>query len=79
MPFATRADAIEFFGGPSLTAEAWVDGLERCDGGWWPRFDVRTMMETLRERIECPTLIVRAGEGLVPTAVAASRRSTGAF
>lgn len=81
VPFVTRADAIAFFGGPSLSAEAWVGGLEPRDSGLWPRFDVATMVETLRsasersywsewERIECPALVVRAGDGLVPAAVA---------
>jgi pimeloyl-ACP methyl ester carboxylesterase len=74
VPFASRAAAVAFFGGPSLSAEAWADGLEHRDGGWWPRFDVDVMVRTLREaairshwedweRISCPSLVVRAGDG----------------
>ena len=80
VPFASREDAVAFFGGPSPRAEAWVDGLESRDGGLWPRFDVEVMTRTLRaaarsrweewERITCPTLIVRAGGGTLPAAEA---------
>ena len=73
VPFATRQAAVEFFGGPSLAAEMWADGLEQRDGGWWPAFDVEVMSRMLRqaagpfwkqwEAIRCPTLVVRAGNG----------------
>lgn len=74
VPFASRDAAIDFFGGPSASAEAWADGLERRDGGWWPRFDAGVMAHTLREAtrssywaqwelIACPALVVRAGRG----------------
>jgi hypothetical protein len=65
-------------------------GLERRDGGWWPRFTPEVMIRTLREAarrphwqhwemIACPTLLVRAGKGVLPTpeAPAASRRKSG--
>jgi pimeloyl-ACP methyl ester carboxylesterase len=76
VPFASRDAALEFFGAPSLSAEAWADGMEQRDGGWWPRFDVEVMVRTLREatsrsyweqweRIACPTLVVRAGKGQI--------------
>jgi pimeloyl-ACP methyl ester carboxylesterase len=76
VPFASREAAVEFFGGPSLNAEAWAGGLERRDGGWWPRFEIEVMVRTLREavsrslwedweRISCPSLVVRAGDGSV--------------
>jgi pimeloyl-ACP methyl ester carboxylesterase len=76
VPFASRDAAVAFFGGPSLNAEAWADGLEHRDGGWWPRFDIDVMVRTLREavsrscwedweRIACPSLVVRAGDGSV--------------
>lgn len=53
--------------------------LEERDGGWWPRFDVGVMVRTLREAvgwsywpewksIRCPTLVVRAGDGVVSAA-----------
>lgn len=68
------------FGGP-VAAEAWAAGLEQRDDGWWPRFEVEVMVRTLREalsaasweewkRISCPTLIVRAGNGLIEPDVA---------
>jgi pimeloyl-ACP methyl ester carboxylesterase len=74
VPFDSRQAAIEFFDGPSLCADAWTDGLEHRDGGWWPRFDIDVMVRTLREatrqdywdeweRIRCPTLVIRAGAG----------------
>ena len=74
VPFASHEAAVEFFGGPSLRAEAWAEGLERREDGWWPRFDVEVMMRTLAEadrrdywqaweRIACPTLVVRGGDG----------------
>jgi pimeloyl-ACP methyl ester carboxylesterase len=79
VPFASREAALEFFTGKyggSLAAEAWTEGLEHRDGSWWPRFDVEVMERTLREavgrayweewdRIRCPTLVVRAGNGFV--------------
>jgi pimeloyl-ACP methyl ester carboxylesterase len=49
VPFPSRESAVEFFGGPSLTADTWADGLELRDGGWWPRFDVGVMARTLAE------------------------------
>jgi pimeloyl-ACP methyl ester carboxylesterase len=74
VPFASREAAIEFFGGPSLYASMWSDGLEQREDGWWPRFDKGMMLRTLREgtssdywdewqRVRCPTLLVRAGKG----------------
>jgi pimeloyl-ACP methyl ester carboxylesterase len=83
VPFPSREAAVEFFGGQSLRAEAWADGLGQRDGGWWPRFDVDVMVRTLDgtvgrshwrewERIRCPTLVVRAGAGMIPAAEARS-------
>jgi pimeloyl-ACP methyl ester carboxylesterase len=76
VPFKTREQAIDFFGGPSLGAQAWADGLERRDDGWWPAFDAQVLERTLREAegeeywdrwesIRCPTLVVRAERGIV--------------
>lgn len=83
VPFPTRESAVRFFGQPAEAAEAWADGLERRDDGWWPRFDPQVMTRTLREaesgeywqeweRIRCPTLVVRGGKGTL-TAAAAQR------
>lgn len=78
VPFASREAAVEFFGGPSLAAEMWAEGLEQRNGGLWPRFDVEVMSRMLREAagpcweqwetIRCPTLVVRAGNGGMPAA-----------
>lgn len=76
VPFASRDDAVEFFGGPSLAAEAWADGLEQSASGLRPRFDVEIMVDTLRqaaqqdlwqqwERIACPALVMRAENGVL--------------
>ena len=69
-PFPSREAAIAHFGGPSLLAEMWADGLEERDGGLWPRWDAEVMGRTIREAfsrdyweqweaIRCPTLGVR--------------------
>jgi pimeloyl-ACP methyl ester carboxylesterase len=85
VPFASREDAIAFFGrrfGGGLVADAWTRSLERRRDGWWPRFDVDVVARMLAEagaepgwreweRIACPTLVVRAGNGLVDAEVAA--------
>jgi pimeloyl-ACP methyl ester carboxylesterase len=79
--FAGREQALEFFGGPSLRAEAWADGLRERDGRLWPWFDRDAAVEELRsalarplwedwERIACPTLIVRGAEGDLDEAIA---------
>jgi pimeloyl-ACP methyl ester carboxylesterase len=79
LPFPSRDAAVEFFGGPSLSAEAWADGLEEREDGWWPRFDIELMERTLSEavsrsywdewdRIRCPVLVVRAANGNVDAA-----------
>ena len=76
-PFRSHEAAVAFFAGegmPAPVAAAWADGLEPREGGWWLRFDADVMERTLREavaldlwgaweRIRCPTLVVRAGEG----------------
>jgi pimeloyl-ACP methyl ester carboxylesterase len=79
VPFPSREAAAKFFGGPSLRADAWADGLEQRDGGWWPGFEVEVMVRTLREAVErshwsewesvrCPVLVMRAGDGTIPAA-----------
>jgi pimeloyl-ACP methyl ester carboxylesterase len=88
VPFASREAAVAFFGGPSMSAGAWADGLEHRDGGWWPRFDVEVMLRTLREafvqsgweeweRISCPSLVVRAGNGILSPADAQAMAARG--
>lgn len=74
VPFPSREAAVQFFDGPA--AQAWAGGLEQRDDGWWPRFDVDVMAQTLRgaigesrwdqwKRISCPTLVVRGEHGSV--------------
>jgi pimeloyl-ACP methyl ester carboxylesterase len=77
VPFPSPTAALEFFHrrfGSRLAAEAWADGLTQREDGWSPRFDVEVMVRTLREavltpswdeweRITCPTLVVRGGDG----------------
>jgi pimeloyl-ACP methyl ester carboxylesterase len=82
VPFPSRSEAEAFFRdrfGGQLAAEAWAAGLEQRDHGWWPRFDVDVMMQTLRQaspnwdawdNISCPTLVVRADHGLLDADVA---------
>lgn len=77
--FTSRSEAEAFFAkrfGSGLPAEAWTSGLEHRQDGWRPRFDVGVMAQTLRaaisapswdewDRISCPTLVVRAGNGMI--------------
>ena len=77
VPFDSVLAAARYFGGSPGSAAAWANGLERREDGWWPRFDFDVMAKTLKEalarpywdeweRIRCPVLIVRAGNGDVP-------------
>jgi pimeloyl-ACP methyl ester carboxylesterase len=79
VPFASRAAAVEYFQGRSMDGEVWAGGLERRDDGLWPRFDLDVLERTLREAppgsygaawqgIRCPTLIVRASDGVLDPA-----------
>ena len=88
VPFSSREAAVDFFGGPSPSAEAWAGGLELRAGGWWPRFDAGVMARTLREatqrsywvqweRISCPVLVVRAGRGQLSAADARAMAERG--
>jgi pimeloyl-ACP methyl ester carboxylesterase len=77
--FDSQSEAEAFFAdrfGTGLPAEAWTSGLEHVADGWRPRFDVDVMAQTLREAlsvpswgewasITCPTLVVRAGNGMI--------------
>lgn len=74
VPFRTRDDAVAYFGGPSISATAWTEGLEERDDGLWPRFDIDVVVRMLREavghsqwnaweQIQCPVLVVRGETG----------------
>jgi len=76
LPFKTRASAVQFLGGGAI-GEGWAAGLEQRDGGWWPRFDRDTMVNSIVElderdfwaeweRVSCPTLLVLAQHGFIP-------------
>lgn len=91
-PFPSREAAVTFFKGTSQYANAWADGLEHREGGWWPRFDTEVMVRTLHDcvrrdyweewkRIRCPTMVVRAGEGFFQADIlrAMARRLPGAW
>lgn len=80
--FASRAEAIEYLGGPGPRAETWAAGLLERDGRLWPWFDREAAVERLRaelarslwdewERIAGPTLIVRGEHGELGEATAA--------
>ena len=80
VPFASREAALGFFGGHTLWARAWADGLGASLGGLRPRFDINVLIATLQETAErdywqewtctrAPSLVVRAEDG-VPRDVA---------
>jgi pimeloyl-ACP methyl ester carboxylesterase len=88
VPFPSHQAAVGFFGGPSLRARVWADGLEPREDGLWPRFDIDVMVATLREaagraywdeweRIECPALVARAENGIISAADAAAMTARG--
>ena len=73
VPFASRDEALSFFGRNRGWAEAWTDGLEQRNDGLWPTFEIAVMVESLRENtttsywdewnsIACPTMVVVAEE-----------------
>jgi pimeloyl-ACP methyl ester carboxylesterase len=68
-PFASREDALRFFGGNTLRGRTWVSGLREYSGGLWATFEIPALLAALHEiarysyweewaRIRCPTLIV---------------------
>lgn len=76
VPFPSRAEAAEFFGG-GPKGEGWADGLERRDDGWWPGFDRDVMIASVAEnawrsfwpewqRVGCPVLLVLAQSSFIP-------------
>src|SRR5947209_2455183 len=57
VPFPSRAGAHKFFAVRfgELAADAWTQGLEEREGGWWPQFDVDVMVEMLRQGVAEPS------------------------
>jgi pimeloyl-ACP methyl ester carboxylesterase len=84
VPFATQDAARDFFAaryGNPMAADAWTSGLEERRDGWWPRFDIDVMTQTVRDaarqsywtdwdRVSCPILVVRGTHGIVDPEVA---------
>jgi pimeloyl-ACP methyl ester carboxylesterase len=50
VPFGSRSDALAYFSERGFPARAWADGLEKRDGGWWPRFDIDVRRDPDRDR-----------------------------
>jgi pimeloyl-ACP methyl ester carboxylesterase len=74
VPFTTRRDAVDFFGGQGAGPDAWAAGLEERQDGLWPSFDPDVVVDILAKasgqsywdewgRIRCPVLVVRGQRG----------------
>ncbi len=73
VPFADRAHALAALGDSPL-ARAWIDDLEGCADGLYPRFDADVMQSTIEkvseprwsewQRIEVPVLVIYADGGM---------------
>jgi pimeloyl-ACP methyl ester carboxylesterase len=77
VPFPSPAVAADFFGGGPAGA-GWAAGLEERADGWWPRFEPALMADSLTElsqrsfqreweQVTCPTLVVLAESGMIPS------------
>jgi pimeloyl-ACP methyl ester carboxylesterase len=77
VPFASRREAADFFGGEGGGPAAWAAGLEERQGGLWPGFDPEVLVDVLAEasgrsyweewaRVSCPVLVVRGQRGWMP-------------
>jgi pimeloyl-ACP methyl ester carboxylesterase len=73
-PFASRQDAVSYFGGDTGWSRAWAGGLEQRDGGLWPAFEPEVMLAALAgaserswwndwARIQCPALVAYGEQG----------------
>jgi pimeloyl-ACP methyl ester carboxylesterase len=75
--FASREEALTFFGGDAPWARAWVGGLREHGERLLPAFDKAVMVEALREsshdlwaawdRVRCPILVVTGQDRLPDT------------
>ena len=74
-PFATRDQAVGFFGGNTLYARTWAEVLEETPSGYFPQFMREDMLASVADMahtdrweqwlsIRCPTLVVAGGAGL---------------
>ena len=77
-PFPSRVAALEWFGGDTLVARAWTDGLDVRPDGLFVRWDLDVLAASLRaavavgsvdawRRVTATTLIVRAENGIIPS------------
>lgn len=77
VPFASRREAADFFGGEGAAANGWAAGLEERSDGLWPSFAPDVLVRILAEasgrayweewrRIRCPALVVRGQRGWTP-------------
>jgi pimeloyl-ACP methyl ester carboxylesterase len=75
LPFASRGDAIAFFGGDNLYGRTWADILVPSGDGLRPLFRPEDMLASVADMettdwseewasIRCPTLLVAGSEGL---------------
>jgi pimeloyl-ACP methyl ester carboxylesterase len=74
VPFASRNDALAFFGDDTSWSRAWAGGLEERDDGLWPSFENDVLLAALSKasgrgwwdewsRIRCPVLVVLGERG----------------
>lgn len=73
VPFRSREEAIQFFGGPSLAASAWTEGLEERSDGLWPWFQNRRDEEN-PSGDDQPALLGRVGADHMSHFACTSRR-----
>jgi pimeloyl-ACP methyl ester carboxylesterase len=77
VPFSSRREAADFFGGQGVRPKAWAAGLERRPDGLWPSFNPNVLVAALAEAsgrdywqewvgITCPVLVVRGKRGWMP-------------
>ncbi|WP_144127195.1 alpha/beta fold hydrolase [Catellatospora sichuanensis] len=78
VPFSSRAQAAEFFGGGPVGA-GWAAGLVERDGGLWPRFARDAMVDSIAtlvgapawtewDSLTVPVLVVRGERGIMTDA-----------
>jgi pimeloyl-ACP methyl ester carboxylesterase len=78
--FPNRDEAIAFFGGDTVAAGTWVNGLEETDAGLVPRFRRQDMIDSMADiatrsywdewrTIMCPSLLIIGDGGSVPVSV----------
>lgn len=75
VPFASREQAAEFFGGGAV-GTGWAAGLVEREGGLWPRFARDAMVDSISalvgapawaqwDGVVCPVLVLRGERGIM--------------